>query len=52
VVTTRRTGYTNAMTGTANRATAYDTSTVTLVQLAERVKALQDDLTTHGLIGA
>lgn len=52
VVTSRRTGYTNAMTGTANRATAYDTSTITLVQLAERVKALQDDLTTHGLIGA
>lgn len=51
VVTTRRTGYTNAMTGTANRATAYDTSTITLVQLAERVKALLDDQTTHGLIG-
>lgn len=51
VLTSRRTGYTNAMTGTANRATAYDTSTVTLVQLAERVKALLDDLTTHGIIG-
>ena len=46
------TGYTNAMTGTADRATAYDTSTITLQQLAERVKALQDDLTTRGEIGA
>lgn len=51
VLTTRRTGYTNAMTGVANRATAYDTAAITLPQLAERVKALQDDLTTHGLIG-
>lgn len=51
VVGRRRTGYTNAMTGTADRATAYDTSTITLVQLAERVKAIEDDLTTHGLIG-
>lgn len=51
VVGDRKTGYTNAMTGTANRATAYATSTITLAQLAERVKALQDDLTAHGLIG-
>lgn len=51
VVTARRTGYTNALAGTANRATAYNTATITLVQLAERVKAIQDDLTTHGLIG-
>lgn len=51
VVTSRRTGYSNAMTGTANRATSYDTATITLVQLAQRVKALQDDLSTHGLIG-
>lgn len=51
VVGTRVTGYTNAMTGAANRATAYDVATVTLAQLAGRVKALQDDLTTHGLIG-
>lgn len=41
-----------AMAGTANKATAYNTATVTLVQLAERVKALQDALTTHGIIGA
>lgn len=52
VVGTRKTGYTNAMTGTKNRAAAYDTSTITLQQLAERVGALLDDLTTHGLIGA
>lgn len=52
VVTSRRTGYTNAMTGTANRATTYDTATITLAQLAGRVMALQEDLTTHGLIGA
>jgi hypothetical protein len=51
VLTSRRTGYTNALAGTADRATAYNTSTITLQQLAERVKALQDDLSTHGLIG-
>jgi hypothetical protein len=51
VVGARATGYTNAMTGTKNRATAYATGTITLVQLAERVGALLDDLTTHGLIG-
>jgi hypothetical protein len=42
----------SAMTGTANRATVLDTATVTLSQLAQRIKALQEDLTTHGLIGA
>lgn len=52
VVTNRVTGYTNAMTGTANRATAYATGTITLIQLAERVKALEDDMLAHGLIGA
>jgi hypothetical protein len=51
VLTSRRTGYTNAMSGTADRATPYDTSTITLVQLAQRVKAIEDDLLTHGLIG-
>ncbi|MDX1240357.1 hypothetical protein GOL95_09880 [Sinorhizobium medicae] len=40
-----------AATGTATR-TTFATSTVTTAQLAERVKALIDDLTTHGLIGA
>lgn len=41
----------SAATGTATR-TTFATSTVTTAQLAERVKALIDDLTTHGLIGA
>lgn len=50
VVTSRRTGW-GAPTGTATR-TAFDTGTVTLPQLAERLKALIDDATTHGLIGA
>jgi hypothetical protein len=50
VVTSRRTGWT-AATGTADR-TTFATSTVTTEQLAERVKALIDDLITHGLIGA
>jgi hypothetical protein len=52
VVGARRTGWTNA-TGTATR-TAFDTATVTLPELAQRVKALIDDLhntTGHGLIG-
>jgi hypothetical protein len=53
VVGGRKTGWT-AATGTATRAT-YDTTTVTTAQLAERVKALIDDLHStagHGLIGA
>ena len=51
VVSARVTGYT-AFTGTnTNRGTAYDTATITLIQLAERVRALQVDLTAHGLIG-
>jgi len=41
-----------AMTGTTNKATVYDTATVTLAQLAGRVMALQAAATTHGLIGA
>lgn len=49
-ITSRRTGWTGA-TGTATR-TTFATGSVTLSQLAERVKALIDDLTTHGLIGA
>lgn len=49
-ITSRRTGWA-AATGTATR-TTFATGTVTLAQLAERVKALLDDLTTHGLIGA
>ena len=50
VVAGRRTGWT-AATGTATR-TTFATSTVTTAQLAERVKALLDDLIVHGLIGA
>lgn len=50
VVSSRKLGWV-APTGTASR-TAFSTATVTLPQLAERVKALIDDLTTHGLIGA
>lgn len=50
VVASRRTGW-GAPTGTANR-TAFDTSTATTAALAERLKALIDDLTAHGLIGS
>jgi hypothetical protein len=50
VVAARRTGWA-AATGTATR-TTFATGSVTTAQLAERVKALIDDLTTHGLIGA
>lgn len=46
----KRTGW-GAPTGTATR-TAFATTTVTTAQLAERVKALIDDLTSYGLIGA
>lgn len=49
VVGTRKPGWT-AATGTATR-TTFATGTVTLSVLAEHVKALQDDLTSHGLIG-
>jgi hypothetical protein len=50
VVGPRDTGW-SAMTGSTNKNTTYDTSTVTLAQLAGRVMALQAALTTHGLIG-
>lgn len=50
VVGARRTGWA-AATGTATR-TSFATGTVTTAQLAERVKALLDDLIAHGLIGA
>jgi hypothetical protein len=49
VVGSRKTGWA-APTGTATR-TTFATSTVTTAQLAERLKALIDDLTSHGLIG-
>jgi hypothetical protein len=53
VIGARKAGWATA-TGTATRS-AFDTSTVTLAQLAERVKALIDDLhgaAGHGLIGS
>jgi len=50
VLNERQTGWT-AATGTADR-TTFATTTVTTEQLAQRVKALIDDLLTHGLIGA
>lgn len=49
VVGTRKTSW-SAPTGTATR-TSFATGSVTLPNLAERVKALIDDLTSHGLIG-
>lgn len=51
ILSTRNTGWV-AMTGTADESNAYDTDTIGLVNLARRVKAIQDALTTHGLIGA
>jgi len=51
VVRARDTGWT-AMTGTADKATAYATGTITTAQLAARVKSMQDALTLHGLLGA
>jgi hypothetical protein len=50
VIGARKTGWA-APTGTATR-TTFATGSVTLPLLAERVKALIDDLTAHGMIGA
>lgn len=49
VANSRKTGWA-AATGTADRAT-FNTGTVTLSELAERVKSLIDDFMSHGLIG-
>jgi hypothetical protein len=46
----RDTGWT-AFTGTASKG-GFATGTVTLTQLAQVVKALQDALTAHGIVGA
>jgi hypothetical protein len=46
----RKTGW-SAATGTATR-TSFATTTVTLPQLAERVKAIIDDFLGHGSLGA
>ncbi len=50
VITSRRTGWT-AATGTADR-TSFNTATATAEDIAKRLKALIDDLITHGLIGS
>lgn len=50
VVSNRVTGWT-APTGTALR-TGFDTSTGTLTDALQTIKALVDDLVTHGLVGA
>lgn len=50
VVGSRKAGWSPA-TGTAARG-AFDTSTATVSDLAQRFKALLDDLISHGLIGA
>ena len=50
VLGARRTGWA-AASGTATRST-FDTATVTVAALAQRVKALIDDFMTHGAIGA
>lgn len=49
VVAARRTGWA-ASAGSATR-TGFDTTTATLTQVAEHLKALIDDLIAHGLIG-
>jgi hypothetical protein len=50
VVSNRRTGWAGP-TGPASRAT-FDSSSVSAPQLAQRLKALIDDLIAHGLIGS
>lgn len=51
VIGPRDTGWT-PMTGTANKATSYNTATITLAQLASRVMAIQTAITNHGAFGA
>jgi hypothetical protein len=48
VVSSRVTGYTHSPAPTLIAATAYDTATIALVQLAQRVRPLQVDLAAHG----
>ena len=50
VLTTRRTGW-SAWTGTATRSSKA-TSTATATDCAQAIKALIDDLITHGVIGS
>lgn len=49
VMGARKTGW-SAPTGSSAK-TSFDTSTVTVSELAQRVKAVLDDLISHGLIG-
>ncbi len=51
VVGARDTGW-SAMTGTSDKVSVFDTSSVTLAQIAGRVMAIQAALATHGLIGS
>jgi parallel beta-helix repeat protein len=51
VVSTRDTGWSAFGGAAGDKVTVYDPATVTLPQLAGRVKQLQAVLTTHGLIG-
>jgi hypothetical protein len=51
VVGARDAGW-SAMTGTSDKTSVFDTSSVTLAQIAGRVMAIQTALTTHGLLGA
>lgn len=51
VINARKTGWASNPTGTLTR-TTFDSGTVTLPQLAERVAALITDLRAHGMIGA
>jgi hypothetical protein len=50
IIGTRKTGW-NAWTGTADRASA-NTESTSLTQVARTMKALLDDLISHGVIGA
>lgn len=50
VIAARDTGWA-AMTGAPDKASTFNTTSVTLEQLAERVMALQAALAAHGLIG-
>lgn len=52
ILSARDTGWTAFSGSASDKATAYDTATITLPQLAGRVRAMQVALTTHGLIGA
>lgn len=50
VVGARNTGW-NPWTGILDNASVFNAASVTLVQLAERVAAIQNALTVHGLLG-